>query len=263
MNKSSDVSKLYFIVILFAVLVAGCGGNPPTATLVEDSTRVDSTATSMSKIDTSTKKFDTWRDTPNRGPASVEEDTEKSVKGYAVAYCPSRMIEDVPNILYAEISKDDLKVIQEAIKGKVKADNPDAQDEQIAKDTKGDSIILYDRMKVELNIDDDVFKKISSDESIKTFENQQSLEWSWTIKPKKITQKSIVSFKFFCVDTNGNDLNLILNKTINVAVKVDTRTLIDKWEDFLSNDPKTLLTVIIIPLITFISGLFLGKRKKS
>ncbi|GEM_PF-5884801 len=48
----------------------------------------------------------------------------------------------------------------------------------------GDSITLIKKMKVVLEVDNDDIKKISTNNDIvQDFNNRQTLEWQWTIKP--------------------------------------------------------------------------------
>ncbi|MEO5650089.1 MAG: hypothetical protein ABIR03_09220 [Ginsengibacter sp.] len=89
------------------------------------------------------------------------------------------------------------------------------------------------------------------------------LEWEWNIKSLHSTRKSIISFKFYYLDPNDSVLNYLLEKTIPISVRVDARSFIDKWEDFLLDNPKTTTTAIVIPLFTFLGGFITGKKKKK
>ena len=188
---------------------------------------------------------------------------ERPVMGSAAAYCPSRMIADVPCLVYAVLSKSDQKTLRNLLVKKVKGTEPTISDSAVLKDIREDSIPIYPRMKVTLAADDDVFKIVSKEEQAQNFDTKNTLEWNWELKPKHLTQKTFVTFRFYAIDSVGHTEVLILEKTISVAVQIDARTWFTKCIDFLFNDTKTLVTAILIPFFTFLFGLILGKRKKS
>jgi hypothetical protein len=194
-----------------------------------------------------------------RAPASVPE--EEVSTGYAMVYCPAKMIRNIPSILYATVSKDEMDSAITKFTDKIKSENPEKKKEKISKDIKGDHIAIYERMGVTIEFDEDDFKKVSGkDNLVKEFGSKKELEWEWILKPIRSTQKSIITFKFFYVDP-GDQKNYILEKTISISATVDARSFVNKWTDFLFDDPKTTLTAIIIPLVTFFGGFLTGKRK--
>ena len=198
----------------------------------------------------------------DRNPASVPNE-EKAAKGIALVYCPAKMIRNVPSIVNVAISKEDLLTAITKFKGTIQRENPGVKPANITRDTRNDTIDLYERMEVKIEFDPDDFVQIGKDdEPVKEFGNKNMLEWQWTIKPIHSTQKSILNFKFYYVDPDNKE-NYILEKTISVSATVDARSYIDKWKDFLEDDSKTTITVILIPLVTFLGGFFSGKKKKS
>jgi hypothetical protein len=187
---------------------------------------------------------------------------ENPVRGYAIVYCPTKMISNVPSIVNATISKEEFETAYAKFAEKIQGQNPDVQKEKINRDIKGDSIDIFEKMGVTLEFDPDDFKQISkNDNQTKDFTNKTSLEWDWIIKPLHSTPKSIINFKFYYLDPD-NKQNFILEKTISVSSSVDARSFTDKWADFLAEDPKTTITVILVPFLTFLGGFFSGRKKK-
>jgi hypothetical protein len=202
------------------------------------------------------------RATAGRRPASVEEEAPV-VKGTAMVYAPANMIKDVPSIVNAVISKEELSAAVARFADAVQSQNPGTKKADILKDIKGDTVDIYQHMGVKLKFDSSDFREISGDEdATKDFTDKTSLEWEWVLKPLNSTRKSILSFMFYYLDPSDNQQHYIMEKTISVVVRVDARSFADKWGDFLLDDPKTTITAILIPFITFIGGLFFGKRKK-
>jgi hypothetical protein len=188
---------------------------------------------------------------------------ESPQKGIAMVYCPAKMIRNIPSIISATISRDELSKAVENFKQKVQDQNKDVKKEIISRDIKADSIDIYDKMGVDIEFDSDDFVEIlkSKHNAVKEFGDKQTLDWEWTIKPLHSTEKSIIKFEFYYVDPD-NKANYVLEKTISVVATVDARSYLDKWKDFLFEDSKTTVTAILIPFITFIGGFFSGKKKK-
>jgi hypothetical protein len=188
----------------------------------------------------------------------------KPATGTAIVYCPAKMIKGVPSIVNATISKDELSEAFTKFNKKIQELNPDKKKASISNDIKGDTIDLYETMGVILEFDPEDFKQISAnDNPTKSFKNKNALEWEWVIKPLHSTRKSIINFKFYYIDPNDSSTNYILQKTISIDVSVDARSYVDKWKDFLLDDPKTTTTAIVIPLVTFLGGFLTGKKKKK
>ena len=119
-------------------------------------------------------------------------------------------------------------------------------------------------MGIMLVFDADDFKEMATPEdSVKSFKNTNILEWEWQLKPLHSTRKSIISFRFYYIDPVNNKREFILEKTINIVVRVDPRDYVDKWEDFILDDPKNTTTAILIPIISFFGGFFSRKKNKK
>lgn len=119
-------------------------------------------------------------------------------------------------------------------------------------------------MRVDIEFDPDDFKQISRNEiATRSFYDQKTLNWEWIIKPLRSTRLSIIKFNFYGIDTDNDKKIIILEKTINVAVKVDARSFLEKWSDFLLDDPKTAVTAILIPLVSFFGGFFTAKKGRK
>jgi hypothetical protein len=272
---------LIWTTILISLLSISCTyksektGNYTTAdstvAISTDSANTNDTTSKMSN-DSSKIISDTIKKI-NRNPASVSVEVIKpkpasnpeqvTAKGYAMVYCPTRMIRNVPSIVNAVISKEEMAAAYAKFSEKIQKENPDRSKQKISLDIKGDSIDIYEKMGVTIEFDPEDFKEISKNNGeIKEFKNKNELEWEWILKPLHSTEKSILNFKFFYIDPDNKE-NYILEKTISISATVDARSYFDRLKDFLSDDPKTLLTVIIIPLVTFLGGFLFGKKKST
>jgi hypothetical protein len=246
-----------FLIAFGAVLIISCGESTPNMHDVDTNDSATSTQPSSTAPDSVM---------PNRNPASVVEPSNETapVKGSVVAYCPSSMIEDEASILSVAISKNDLQEVKDFVTSKVLADDQTAKPEKVGEDLKSDSILVYKKMKVSLSLDNDIFSYSALTDTVQYFESAiNSLVWEWQVKPKKVSEKTFVLFKFYGVEQNGNVDSLVKTKTIVVKVQVNARGTIGKLLDFLSNDPKTTLTAILIPLFSFLGGLLVGKKGKQ
>lgn len=270
-------SKLYILFAwLFVLKACTCNNSANDYKTVKDS--VNNSIEKGNPVDTITSHEDTTQirnDTlllpntihkplhkgkkVNSSPVIVPK--EEVATGYAMVYCPAKMIRNVPSILYATISKDEMDSAVTKFADKIKNENPEKTKEKISKDIKGDHIDIYEKMGVTIEFDEDDFKKVSqNDNLVKDFGLKKELEWEWILKPIRSTQKSIITFKFFYVDPTDKK-NYILEKTISISATVDARSFVNKWTDFLFDDPKTTITAIIIPLVTFFGGFLTGKKK--
>lgn len=188
----------------------------------------------------------------------------KQATGTALVYCPSTMLRGIPAIINATISKDELQKALDSFRDKIGEENPQVRKEEIARNIKTNQINIYETMGVTLEFDPEDFKEVSKDEiEAKSFGDRNSLEWEWYLKPLHTTRRSIINFKFYYVDPASGNRNYLLEKTISVAVRVDPRTYVDQWKDFLLGDPKNTTTAIIIPLVTFLGGFLTGRKKKK
>ncbi|MFT4154668.1 hypothetical protein [Parafilimonas sp.] len=215
---------------------------------------------------------------PDRRPASIDTSAQappeqnqqqqqhqaETMRGYAIVYCPSKMIIHVPSVIDAAITKNEFDSAYAIFVRTIQQQNPGTNVQQITKDVIGDSINLYNKMRVDIEFDPDDFKQISKNEiTAKSFNNYKTLDWEWIIKPLRSTRKSIIKFNFYGIDPDNDEKIIILEKTINVAVKVDARSFLEKWSDFLLDDPKTTITAILIPLLSFFGGFFTAKKSKK
>lgn len=189
---------------------------------------------------------------------------DKTAKGVAMIYCPAKMIEGLPSIVNATITKEEITAALKEFKKKIGEQNPDINKKEIENDTKSETINLFEKMGVKLEFDPEVFK-VSPKETVitKTFGDKKQLDWEWEIIPLHTTERSYIHFTFYYADTANNTIEEILNKRISVDVKVDNRKYLDKWRDFIIGDPKNTTTVIIIPFASFLVGFFSRKKNKK
>ncbi len=202
------------------------------------------------------------KENPIKNPAEVSG--IKIAKGNAMVYCPAKMIEGIPSIANATITKEEISAALIDFREKMRQENPELSVKEINTNIKNESIDLYERMGVKLEFDPDVFKISPKEASVtKSFGNKQQLEWDWEITPLHTTEKSFVHFKFYYEDPTNNSIQEILDKRISVDVKVDSREYVDKWKEFILGDPKNTTTAILIPLVTFLGGFLTGKKNKK
>jgi hypothetical protein len=286
-SKSLSRRSMYFLLVAgFCYFFLSCNSNEnrevsdkaPSTTAVDSAAvtqvdtaeiekgippaeRVDSTAAIGADIDAIAPSI---KPPPPPPPPPFPTIIKENIsRGFAIVYCPTKMISNVPSIVNATISKEEFATAYAKFAQKIQGENPDVQKEKINRDIKGDSIDIFEKMSVTLEFDPDDFKQISkNDNQTKDFTNKTSLEWDWIIKPLHSTPKSIINFKFYYLDPD-NKQNFILEKTISVSSSVDARSFTDKWADFLAEDPKTTITVILVPFLTFLGGFFSGRRKKA
>jgi|GEM_PF-6928772 hypothetical protein len=254
MSKKLLLGLLGILTLLF---VFSCNNS------VEESTSTSGDSASA-EVDTSGAPTEnTDKVAGGRNPASVPEEIPV-MKGTAMVYAPAKMIKDVPSIVNAVISKEELSAALAHFADAVQKQNPDITRENLEKNITSDTLDLYEHMGVKLEFDPSDFKQITDNgNTIQEFANKASLEWEWVLKPLRSTRKSILNFKFYYINPNNSQQHYILEKTISVVVSVDARSFLDKWGDFLLDDPKTTITAILIPFITFIGGFLSGKRKRT
>lgn len=199
---------------------------------------------------------------PREKPTVLPE--MKVAKGIAMVYCPAKMIEGLPSIVSATLTKEEISSALKEFRKRMGEENPEATMKEIENDIKSETIDLYKNMAVKLEFDPDVFK-ISPKEAIitKSFGDKKQLNWEWDITPLRTTERSFIHFKFYYTDAANNTMEEILDKRISVDVKVDNRAFLDKWKTFLLGDPKTTTTAILIPLATFLGGFLTGKKNKK
>lgn len=188
--------------------------------------------------------------------------TDTAQTGYALVYCPDKMIKNSQNIVTARITRDELnKAITNIVAdlSKQESRNPG----QIKDNLYQKQLQVYNKMEVQLQCDDAIFNVTTVDpDVIKSFASgEKELEWNWELKPKTITSQTVIAFVFSGIGQNNQPIKLG-EKMLYVTVKVDARSFWSKWLEFLSDDPKYTVTVILVPLITFLGGYFL-RRKPS
>lgn len=217
-----------------------------------------------SRADWQFSDFSSGQVTPPPGQSPSLPLESINTKGTAMVYCPAKMIEDIPSIVNATITKVEIdKALKEFVKEMEKA-NPENTPEEIESDIKSETIDLYEKMAVKIEFDQDVFKLYPKEtSSTKSFGDKSKLEWEWEITPLRTTDKSFIHFRFYWADVANNTLKEILDKRISVDVRVNNRAFLDKWKTFILGDPKTTTTAILIPLATFLGGFLTGKKNKK
>lgn len=182
--------------------------------------------------------------------------------GYALVYCPQKMIKGNNSVVTAWITKDVINDATIALGQEIKGRERSRSVEDITSDIEKRKLLLHKKMAVKLDYDEEVFKMESGDDNIpKSFSiDDPNPEWNWDLKPIKTTGQTLLKFTFTGIDENNQPVKLG-EKNMYVSVKVDVRSFTSKWMEFLSDDPKYLITTILVPLITFMGGLFVQKKR--
>ena len=206
--------------------------------------------------------FDANKENEIKNPGEVS--AIKIAKGNALVYCPAKMIDGIPSIANATITKVDISAALNAYREKMGRENPELSGKEINDNIQNETIDLYEQMGVKLEFDPEVFKISPKEASVtKSFGGKEQLDWEWEITPLHTTEKSYVHFKFYYEDPATHSIQEILDKRISVDVKVDSREYVDKWKEFIFGDPKNTTTAILIPLATFLGGFLTGKKNKK
>lgn len=218
MNKKQILSITLAAIVW---ILAACNNAEYT---VNDTRKTDSAGVvpvdSITTVDTAGKEvtLGTDEDTANLKPVPGKQNaTPAPENGYAIVNCPAVMIKGIPGIVMAQVTKKELQTAIRELTNKLYQQDSTKTKAQIAKETYGDSIMLFKKMKVVLEVDDDDIKKISTNNDIvQDFNNRQTLEWQWTIKPLIKKEKTIITFKFYGIDENNNELP-VLQKSMSIG----------------------------------------------
>jgi len=200
---------------------------------------------------------------PHQGSTLPTSPTKPQV-GSVAYYCPSKMIKDQEYFVTVSISKDSLQALIQEVRNEVAQQSSTNNPSEV----KGDSIWLADKIKVDLICSEDYFKKISLPQNLEQdFGSVNTLEWDWLIQPLAVNRSIPIEIHISAFNLKGDGTWVDAkqpDKYFYINVQVDPRDFWDKIITMLSNDPKFLLSQIIIPIITFLGGIWFGKmRKKS
>jgi hypothetical protein len=169
------------------------------------------------------------------------------------------MIKDQEYFVTVSISKDSLQALLREVRNEVVQQSSTNNPSEI----KGDSIWLADRMKVDLICSEDYFKKISHPQNLEQeFGSANTLEWDWLIQPVAVNRSIPIEIHISAFNLKGDGTWADAkqpDKYFYINVQVDPRDFWDKIMTMLSDDPKFLLSQIIIPIITFLGGIWIGR----
>jgi hypothetical protein len=200
---------------------------------------------------------------PPPPPSAPSPTVAKPIKGSVAYYCPSKMIVDQEYFVTVSIAKEQLAQLLTEMRRDVLQLNPTAN----TADINGDSILVTDRMKVVLVCSRDYFKVIDSPEVAEmSFGNSNKIEWEWLIQPSAVISTVPIEVRVYAYNLQGdNTWNKVNNpvKSFFINVRVDPRTFWNKSLTFLNDNPKFLLSQILIPLFSFFGGILIGRRKKK
>jgi len=260
--------KVEIFLVLFAFVLCGiCGCRPnsrPTTTNTATATDTSKMAdTSTMKMADTIKKSAAKSDTSKKHLVNHERyvtngkspDLKYGILGYS--YPPSIIVGESKSIhAFVSIIFPQSKVKDTLLKITL-ADDPTA---------KGDSmsitepIRLYKYVTLKLMALDTSLKVTSfnDDSGRQQIDTLNGNKWSWNILATSADRP--VSTLKLLISTEGPDHNE--EKTIPISIKVNPY-LGREIYDFLTNNPKVLVVSIIIPLVAFVGGLVVRKKKKK
>lgn len=180
----------------------------------------------------------------------------EKVPGTIAYYCPGRMLENTSNNVSLTISKATIDQAIEEIKLRVVDVVPEESVEMLEKDITGKSIIISQKMKVELKYSDKDFETLYMPENEEQiFDGNSDMYWDWIIKPIRIgtCQLAIVVSAFD--EKNGRWIAAQTPPQVfNIKVQVNPMTYFEKLWDFLKNNPVWIFIQILFPIIAFFFG---------
>ena len=270
---------LIFYVMMVTVALTACGGNEYNASMYNTAAPVNDTAPAGVSVDSAAAMPDstgithTDNNLPEADTGKSQSDTSRLraaadtfSKGAAVIYCPVRMTEDNGVTVTVRVTKAELKNAVYTSLLHQELERTHSRDTNAVKNSINVSDIrIAARMRAKMSYDTTIFKTFTSDNgAIRAFAGgNDTLEWDWTITPVKAIHATNIVFTIDGVDTNNRPVYLFPSQSVQVSVGIDPKNFLLRLLDFLGSDWKNTLTAILIPLITFIAGLFAKKAKKQ
>ncbi len=197
-------------------------------------------------------------------PETISRVRNEIWRGKLAFYCPKTMIFDQKNDVYGFIndliSDDQLRKIMIE---RVREHEPNLKPEEMDNNILIKKIEYYDL--IELSLDNSAnsdFKIDKIHDHDKQEVNEYIQDWHWKVTPtsSKTDQQLVLTVRAY---NDDGKTPYAFNKTYKFKVEVKKITYWEKIRELLLDNPELALSQILIPAITFVGGLFAGRRRKE
>jgi hypothetical protein len=184
-------------------------------------------------------------------------------KGKLAVYCPREMTykqsSDVIGFI-ADVIDDEL--IRESMMGRVD-DAVDDMDEVSDDDVLIRELQYYSTIELSLNDADNegfTIKKIHDNDLQTVRENMEG--WHWKVTPTSNSARQQLVLKVIVYDSNGEQLTSF-GKTYHIDIKIESGMFFRNTLTLFVENPEWAFASIITPVLTFLAGLYRGRRKRK
>ena len=178
--------------------------------------------------------------------------------GQLLIDCPKKMIEKREYDIQAVVARNFNKAeILQAI-----SSAQSVSLEETTNNSKIFNVTLSNRIRMQIAFDTEDFKLISEQ---KDFEKniEQGPEWFyWKIKPLKPGKDKKLTFVLQNLK-DGEWSTYKAPQTFTVEVDIDATNFVTNVWEFANDNPEWAMTTIILPLISFVAGRFIRKKKQD
>ncbi|KQT17968.1 hypothetical protein ASG31_04320 [Chryseobacterium sp. Leaf404] len=249
-------------VVLIILAFLECK-NGDKESMSSDSVESSKDSTQSSGIDSTQTSLDTLSIKPDSliTNKSIENNISLAddIRANTAVYAPQEMTKNQTYTVFAMVSLKEIALVKKRL-----IEHADKLNDQKILETDikyAKTTFSTNKIKVSLKCDDEVFKIIDSDDGIiKAIDDKNDeIFWKWHIKAKNYTSKSPLIFIFQSVD---ND-EVLFEQQFDVDVNVSVKNTFGGYFQYLADELKYTIPSIILPLITFVYGVFLRKRKSA
>lgn len=197
-------------------------------------------------------------------PETISKVRNEIWRGKLAFYCPKTMIYGQKNDVYGFIN--DLisdEQLRKILIERVREHEPDLQPEEMDDHILIKKIENYDL--IELSLDNSANSDFKIDK-IHDHDKQEVSEfiqdWHWKVTPtsSKTDQQLVLTVRAY---NNDGKTPYAFNKTYKFKVEVKKIAYWERLRELYLNDPAIALTQVILPFLTFLGGVFAGRRKKE
>jgi hypothetical protein len=127
-----------------------------------------------------------------------------------------------------------------------------------------DNILLYKRLKVELQDPDSAFKiKVLFGDPWQEVDSTGDNKWRWSVTPMTSSTESKLIIKVVAETPTGKPKD-IDDRTFHIKIKITGFwQMVLSWWIYLQDNPGMVVTVILIPLIAYIGKRYFDSRSKK
>lgn len=187
----------------------------------------------------------------------TEETIPESVVSQLLVNCDNEMVEGNEYNILACVFQEDIKaqIVKEI------AELNHVSVEEVVENSKVKSVTTTDKYTVTIVYDNKDFELLSGETSfIGSIKNKK--QWfEWIVKPISTGANKHISITVENIDEEGNKYALIPAERIKIDVAVDKSGFIDNMWIQIRDNAEWTITVLIIPIVTYLVGLF--KRRKE